>query len=103
MSALGGAGVAGGHHLRLLGGERPLNRHVLLLKALGVALERSQLRFQCADRRHVGGDLRSLGLLGLHFADRLREVGLHRDLCGRHAAGVVEDKFVLQSGGGSGG
>ena len=90
-------------HLRLLGGERPLNRDVLLLQALGVALQRSQLRFQRAHCRHVGGDLRSLGLLNLHFADRLREVGFHGDLCGRHAAGVVEDEFVLQRGGGSGG
>ena len=90
-------------HLRLLGGERPLDRDVLLLQTLGMALERSQLGFQRADRRHVGGDLRSLGLLNLQFADRLREVGLHGDLRRRHAARVVEDEFVLQRGGGSGG
>ena len=90
-------------HLRLLGGERPLDRHVLLLQPLGVALERGQLGLQRADRRHVGGDLRSFGLLNLRLADRLREVGFHGDLCGRHAARVVEDEFVLQRGGGSGG
>ena len=38
-------------HLRLLGGERPLDRDVLLLQPLGVALERGQLRFERADRR----------------------------------------------------
>ena len=89
--------------LRLLGGERPLDRDVLLLQPLGVALQRGQLRFQRADCRHVRGDLRSFGLLNLHFTDRLREVGFHGDLCGRHAARVVEDEFVLQRGGGSGG
>ena len=88
--------VREGTHLRLLGGERPLDRDVLLLQTLGVALQRGQLRFQRAHCRHVGGDLRSLGLLNLQFADRLREVGFHGDLCRRHAARVVEDEFVLQ-------